>query len=86
MEGETHIIEATDCERLTSLTYAQCTAPADISTILSLIHAKINADVFYDVGINIEWSGTEIHRLVGERVVKSKVTMSNGKDGQQVTR
>ena len=63
-----------NCERLTPLTYHQSTAPSDVSAILSLIHSKINKDVSHVVGIDVQWSGTEIHKRVGERVVKSSVT------------
>eukprot|EP00804_Cyclotella_cryptica_P014414 CCRYP_004765-RB/>CCRYP_004765-RB protein AED:0.06 eAED:0.06 QI:568/1/1/1/0.66/0.5/4/954/956 len=72
----------TTCERLTALTYTQATAPSDVSAILSLIHSKINADVTNVVGIDVQWSGTEIHRRVGERLVRSSVTRLKDDGGQ----
>ncbi|KAL7518361.1 hypothetical protein ACHAWX_003198 [Stephanocyclus meneghinianus] len=70
------------CERLTALTYTQATAPSDVSAILSLIHSKINADVTNVMGIDIQWSGTEIHRRVGERLVRSSVTRLKDYEGE----
>ena len=75
----------TTCERLTELTYTQSTAPSDVSAILALIHKKINSDVTNVMGINVEWGGNEIHRRVGERLVRSSVTRLTSVNGEEQT-
>lgn len=63
------------CERLpTSLTYSQATAPADVSAILRVVVEKINRDVTGVVDVEVAWTGAELHRRVGERIVKCTVT------------
>jgi len=63
------------CERLaTSLTYSQDAAPADVSGILRVVVEKINRDVTGVVDVEVAWSGAELHKRVGERIVKCTVT------------
>ena len=65
------------CERLpTSLTYTQDKAPADVSAILRVVVDKINRDVKGVVDVEVNWSGAELHKRVGEHVVKCTVTRS----------
>ncbi len=66
---------AQKCERLpTSLTYSQATAPADVSAILRVVVEKINRDVTGVVDVEVAWTGAELHRRVGERIVRCTVT------------
>jgi len=75
------------CERLpTSLTYSQDSAPADVSAILRVVVEKINRDVTGVVDVEVAWSGAELHRRVGERIVRCTVTrlagsVDDGSDG-----
>ncbi len=63
------------CERLpTSLTYSQDSAPADVSAILRVVVEKINRDVTGVIDVEVEWTGAELHRRVGERIVRCTVT------------
>ncbi|KAL7466574.1 hypothetical protein ACHAXS_006879, partial [Conticribra weissflogii] len=63
------------CERLaTSLTYSQDAAPADVSGILRVVVEKINRDVTGVVDVEVAWSGAELHKRVGERIVRCTVT------------
>eukprot|EP00574_Skeletonema_japonicum_P002779 CAMPEP_0201713990 /NCGR_PEP_ID=MMETSP0593-20130828/634_1 /ASSEMBLY_ACC=CAM_ASM_000672 /TAXON_ID=267983 /ORGANISM="Skeletonema japonicum, Strain CCMP2506" /LENGTH=983 /DNA_ID=CAMNT_0048203211 /DNA_START=52 /DNA_END=3003 /DNA_ORIENTATION=- len=64
-----------NCERLpTSLTYSQATAPADVSAILRVVVEKINRDVTGVLDVEVAWTGAELHRRVGERIVRCTVT------------
>ncbi|KAL7539216.1 hypothetical protein ACHAXR_009110 [Thalassiosira sp. AJA248-18] len=63
------------CERLpSSLTYSQDSAPADVSAILRVVVEKINRDVTGVVDVEVAWSGAELHKRVGERIVRCTVT------------
>ncbi|KAL3806826.1 hypothetical protein ACHAXA_003298 [Cyclostephanos tholiformis] len=63
------------CERLpTSLTYSQDAVPADVSAILRMVVKKINCDVTGVIDVEVGWSGTELHCMVGERIVRCTVT------------
>jgi len=63
------------CERLpTSLTYSQIDAPTDISGILRVVVEKINRDVTGVLDVEVGWTGAELHRKVGERIVTCTVT------------
>lgn len=63
------------CERLpTSLIYSQIDAPTDISGILRVVVEKINRDVTGVLDVEVGWTGAELHRKVGERIVTCTVT------------
>ena len=63
------------CERLpTSLVYPQDEAPADVSAILRVVVEKVNRDVTGVIDVEVGWTGAELHRRVGERIVRCTVT------------
>ncbi|KAL7532425.1 hypothetical protein ACHAWF_005174 [Thalassiosira exigua] len=72
------------CVRLpATLTYSQASAPSDASAILSLVGSEINRDVSGVVDVEVRWSGMELHRRVGERVVRCTVTRLAGERGEE---
>lgn len=68
-------LKSLKCEKLsTSLTYTQDKAPRDISGVLPLIVEKVNKELDGVVDVEVEWTGADIHRRVGTRIVQCSVT------------
>eukprot|EP00591_Stephanopyxis_turris_P010502 CAMPEP_0195528386 /NCGR_PEP_ID=MMETSP0794_2-20130614/30492_1 /TAXON_ID=515487 /ORGANISM="Stephanopyxis turris, Strain CCMP 815" /LENGTH=939 /DNA_ID=CAMNT_0040659511 /DNA_START=45 /DNA_END=2864 /DNA_ORIENTATION=+ len=76
-----------ECETLKNrLTYKQDTAPRDISAVLSVVIAKVNREISGVTHVEVKWTGSDIHRRVGEHLVETSVTRTirgSGDDGAE---
>eukprot|EP00521_Asterionellopsis_glacialis_P007642 CAMPEP_0195288974 /NCGR_PEP_ID=MMETSP0707-20130614/5436_1 /TAXON_ID=33640 /ORGANISM="Asterionellopsis glacialis, Strain CCMP134" /LENGTH=926 /DNA_ID=CAMNT_0040348923 /DNA_START=104 /DNA_END=2884 /DNA_ORIENTATION=+ len=63
------------CERLkTSLTYRQEKAPRDLSGVLPVVVERVNRVLDGVVDVEVEWDGGNLHGIVGDHIVKCRVT------------
>ncbi|GMH70542.1 hypothetical protein TrST_g14038 [Triparma strigata] len=65
----------TECTQLkTTLNYSQSNSPRDISQVLRVVVEKVNRELEGVIDVDVEWTGSELHRKVGQYTIKSSVT------------
>jgi len=67
------------CTQLkTTLNYSQSNSPRDISSVLRVVVEKVNRELEGVIDVDVEWTGSELHRKVGTYSIKSSVTRRLG--------
>ena len=58
----------------TKLQYEQSSSPQDISSVLRVVVEKVNRELEGVIDVDVEWTGSELHRKVGKYGIKTRVT------------